>query len=155
MDLITREILRSELAADAAVIAEATRQAAGHLARQVPGHREACAFELHRGYNVIERAMERVCEACENHFEKRGDYHERLLERLSLDLPGMRPAFLPAGGRERLREWKGFRHVVRHAYDITFDPERLQRLVHLASGLAADFPTWTSAFLDSLAVTGD
>lgn len=155
MDLTAREILRSELLADAAVVAEAALRASAHLARRVPGHLEACAFELHRGYNVIERAMERVCEACENHFERRGDYHERLLERLSLDLPGMRPAYLPAGSRERLREWKGFRHVVRHAYDITFDQERLQRVVDLASRLAAEFPGWTSAFLDALEVAGD
>lgn len=152
MDLIAKEILRTELLADGAVVAAAVRHAAEHLEQSVPGHLEACAFELHRGYNVIERSMERICEACENHFEKRGDYHERLLERLALDLPGMRPAFLPAGCRERLREWKGFRHVVRHAYDITFDPERLARLVCLAQGISAEFPGWVNSFLDLLVV---
>ena len=151
MDLIALEILRQELAADAAVVTVATARAGDHLARPVPGHLEACAYELHRGYNVIERSLERVCEVFENHFERRGDYHERLLERLSLDLPGLRPAFLPQGSRERLREWKGFRHVVRHAYDLEFDAGRLKRLADIAAAISNEFPQWCEGFLKSVA----
>ena len=150
MDLIALEILRRELAADAEVVAEATSRAGEHLARSVPGHLEACAYELHRGYNVIEHSLERVCEAFENHFERRGDYHERLLERLSLDLPGLRPAFLPKGSRERLREWKGFRHVVRHAYDLEFDAVRLERLVEIATAISNEFSRWGEVFLEAV-----
>jgi hypothetical protein len=39
--------------------------------------------------------FERVCEDFENHFEKRGEYHEKLIQRLSLNLEGIRPAFIP------------------------------------------------------------
>ncbi len=151
MDLIALEILRQELAVDAAVVADATARAGEHLARSVPGRHEACAYELHRGYNVIERSLERICELFENHFERRGDYHERLLERLSLDLPGLRPAFLPRGSRESLREWKGFRQVVRHAYDLEFDAGRLRRLADIAGSISKEFPQWCEEFLKVVA----
>ena len=147
MDLIGLEILRQELAADAKVVAGAVQQARDHVNRDAPGRLEACAYELHRGYNVIERALERLCEAFENHFERRGEYHERLLERMTLDLPGLRPAFLPIGARQLLREWKGFRHVVRHAYDLEIDPARLTRMCGVAAEVAAQFPGWCSRFL--------
>ena len=40
---------------------------------------------------------------------------ERLIQRLALTLPGIRPAFIPKDGVRAVRELKGFRHVVRHA----------------------------------------
>ena len=150
MDLIGLEILRQELAADAGVVETAVQQARGHVDRDTPGCLEACAYELHRGYNVIERALERICEAFENHFERRGEYHERLLERMTLDLPGLRPAFLPIGARQLLREWKGFRHVVRHAYDLEIDPARLARVCEVAAEVATQFPNWCSQFLTTV-----
>jgi hypothetical protein len=55
-------------------------------------------------------------EAFENHCEKAGDYHERLLERVSLDLPGIRPRFL------------------------------LAELVTVASDVSAAFPEWVRHF---------
>jgi len=150
MDLIAREILRRELIEDARIIAKATDRAVGFLSGKSPGYLEATAYELHRGYNIMELALERVCRACENHLDPGRDYHERLLERMALDLPGIRPAFLSGQARRQLREWKGFRHVVRHAYDLEFDPDRLEQLTHIASNVSQAFPSWIDHFFDQL-----
>jgi len=155
MDLIAREILRRELTADAKVIANAVNRAATFLGLDTPGHLEAAAYELHRGYNVMEQALERGCRACENHLDPGRDYHERLLERLELDLPGIRPAFLPEGVRKRLREWKGFRHVVRHAYDLEFDSDRLTDVLEVAQEASSAFPDWGARFLQDVPVEED
>jgi len=147
MDIVTLQILARELHADSAVVGDAAQKAEDRYAADWPGHLEACAFEIHRLYNVIERSLERVCEAFENHFERKGDYHERLLERMTLDLPGIRPPFLEASDRALLRELKSFRHLFRHAYDLHLDPEKLGRVLSLATTAAAAFPTWCDRFL--------
>jgi len=142
MDAAGLTVLLKELEADGAVAQDAARKAVERLREQNPGHLEASAYELTRFYNVIERMFERICDDFENHFEKRGDYHERLLQRLSLDLAGIRPAFIPRDRVEALRELKGFRHVVRHAYDLTLRPERLSDLTRLAQDLASELANW-------------
>src|SRR5437868_1156927 len=60
----------------------------GNSRQESPGHLEACAYELARFYNILEKMLERICDGFENHLEKRGDYHERLLQRLNLELKG-------------------------------------------------------------------
>jgi hypothetical protein len=104
-------------------------------------------------YNVLEKSFERLCEAFENHFEKAGDYHERLLERMALDLPGIRPRFLPSEFRAPVRELKSFRHFFRHAYDPILRSDRLEELVGGAAGVSAAFPTWVSSFCDTIRET--
>jgi hypothetical protein len=146
MDAAGLSILSAELAADCTVLADAGKKAGLRLRDQGPGHMEACAYELARLYNVLEKMLERICDAFENHFEKRGDYHEKLIQRLNLRLEGIRPAFIPPGRAAEIRELKGFRHVMRHAYDLTLRPDRLSELVVVAERLAAELPTWCGCF---------
>ena len=54
------------------------------------------------------------------------------MQRLSLGLQGIRLAFIPAGRVAGVRELKGFRHVLRHACDLTLRNDRLQQLVPVA-----------------------
>lgn len=129
MDAVGLGILERELAADRLVLADAAGKAAQRIEDTHDGHLEACAYELARFYTVFERMLQGICEAFENHFEHEGDWHEKLLTRLSLDLPGLRPAFLPEAAVEKLRELKRFRHLIRHAYDLTLREERLRELV--------------------------
>lgn len=146
MDSVALHILCRELEDDARVLHEAAAKARERLDDPHPGHLEACGFEINRVYNVVEKAFERVCVAFENHFEKRGDYHERLIERVSLDLPGFRPAFLPAEWRGEVRDVKNFRHVFRHAYDLKLQAERLKQLVATVEKLDARFRPWIERF---------
>ena len=146
MDPVALHILCRELEDDARVLHEAAATARKRLDDPHPGHLEACGFEINRVYNVIEKAFERVCVAFENHFEKRGDYHERLIERVSLDLPGFRPAFLPAEWRVEIRDVKNFRHVFRHAYDLKLHAERLGPLVATVEKLDSQFSAWIARF---------
>lgn len=146
MDVVGLTILERELAADAAVLRGASAAAAQRLRERSGGFAEAAAYELARFCTVLEKSFERVCLAFENHFDKQHDYHERLLQRMALDLPGIRPAFVPAGELACLRDLKGFRHVVRHAYDLALRPDRLAELTANAERLAADFSPWTAVF---------
>jgi hypothetical protein len=146
VDAIGLTVLLMEIEADCAVIQEAAHKAQVRLGESTDGRLEACAYELARLYNILEKILERICHAFENHFDKQGDYHERLIRRLSLSLPGIRPAFIPKDSVRAVRELKGFRHVVRHAYDLEFREERLKELAALATQLAVQLPVWSVDF---------
>ena len=139
-------ILLKELEADGRVAASAAHNAAARAREKSAGHLEACAYELARFYTTFERMLERICDEFENHFDKRGDYHERLLQRLSLSIEGIRPAFIPPEHLDALRELKGFRHLVRHAYDVSLRADRLGELSSLAEKLASELPQWCLNF---------
>lgn len=146
MDRVGWQILAEELRRDGAVLAEAAEKARARLEHAVPGHLEACGFELHRIYNVLEKAFERICTAFENHFEKRGDFHERRLERMTLTVAGMRPAYLSEAERDGVRELKCFRHLFRPAYDLKLRADRLAELIAIAEHVVAAFSGWNCAF---------
>jgi len=146
MDAVGLTVLLKEVQADSAVIQNAAQEAASHLTENSRGRLKACAFEMARLYNTFEKILERICIAFENHFKKWGDYHERLLERLALALPGIRPVFIPKEFLSSLGELKGFSHVVRHAYNLELREDRLKELVTLADQLAAQLPRWAEDF---------
>jgi hypothetical protein len=146
MDAAGLTILLKELGVDCGVAADAAGKAGERIGQNSPGHLEACAYELARFYSTFERMLERICDEFENHFDKRGDYHERLLQRLGLSLEEIRPAFIPPGQMNALRELKGFRHLVRHAYDDALRADRLANLSQLSKEVAAELPRWCAEF---------
>jgi hypothetical protein len=150
MDRIGLEILHQELLADAQVLQDSARLARERIEQRFEGSSEACGYQLNRFYNVLERGFERICESFENHFEKRGDYHEKLIERMTLSLPGIRPAFLPDEVVNSLRELKGFRDVFRHAYDLNLINDRLEPLVELAETLAMEHSARIECFIQAV-----
>lgn len=147
MDHVALQILRAGLEQDSRVVQNAAQRAQQHLHEGHPGSLEACGFELQRLYNVLEKSFERVCEAFENHFEKRADYHEKMIERMTLALPGIRPPFLPGADWDAVRELKSFRHVFRHAYELQLRSESLARLAAIGARIADAFPVWTASFV--------
>lgn len=150
MDAVGLGILERELAADRRVLSDAAGKAARRIGDTHEGHLEACAYELARFYTVLERMLEGICEAFENHFEHDGDWHERLLTRLSLELPGLRPAFLPKTAVEKLRELERFRHLIRHAYDLTLREERLRELARFATETDSAMRSWCEDFVGTV-----
>jgi len=101
---------------------------------------------MSRFYTVFERMLENICEAFENHFERQGDWHEKLLARLSLDLPGLRPAFFPEHMLADVWEIKRFRHLIRHAYDLVLREDRLRELVAIVERIDAAMLEWCANF---------
>lgn len=147
MDRIALQILEDSWKQDARVMHRATETLAARLGEQAEGRWAAAAFEINRIYNIMEKAFERLCEAFENHFEKTGRYHDSLIERVTLDLQGIRPAFLPAEAVRDVREIKGFLHLFRHASDLDLDPVRVEAAAENATRCVARFTGWCEVFL--------
>lgn len=150
MDRIALQILEDAWAQDAEVMRRAIATMKSRLAESSAGRFAAAAFEINRVYNILEKAFERLCQTFENHLDKGASYHDTLIERMTLELKGIRPRLLPADAVRGVRELKGFRHLFRHAYDLDLDPDRVTAVAHEAARCVADFETWCRVFLTTV-----
>jgi hypothetical protein len=147
MDRIALQILEDGWLEDARIMAAAVATMRERLAESTAGRHAAAAFEINRIYNILEKAFERLCESFENHLGQSGRYHEQLIERVCLELRGIRPALVPRDAIRAVRELKGFRHVFRHAYDLELDPRRVEEVADQAERCVSSFPAWCVDFL--------
>jgi hypothetical protein len=136
MDLVELLTLRQELDDDRRVLNAAAARCGAHLRDTHSGRLEAAAFELARCYNIIEQAGLQVARGFENRFDKNGGWHEALLRRLTLEIPGIRPPLFPAALRPALDELRRFRHLVHHAYELELREDRIQELAALVQTVA-------------------
>jgi hypothetical protein len=113
-----------ELLAQCQVDLKAMEQAAAEVARlrsQAPhpaeGSREVIlyGYNLHQWYNAAENALLRIARHFGNEIE-RTEWHRGLLERLKIEVPGLRPQLIREASFEHLNALRGFRHVFRHTY---------------------------------------
>lgn len=151
MDRIELQTLREELLHDCRVAVEAWRKAEGRFARQEEMAYEACAHQLSRMYNAMEQMGLRVAKAFENSIDDEKGWHGALLNRLSIPIPGVRPALIPPALKLGLSELKGFRHVVVHAYELELDPEKLALLLKYARQAAECLPGMVDTFVRQVA----
>jgi hypothetical protein len=125
MDRIALQTLKEELLADADEATAALDTAHQRIQIVGPAGLEATAFHLVRLYNIVEQMALRVTKAFENHIDDETGRHSELMRRVALEISGVRPALWSAELTPPLRQLRGFRHVVTHAYDLTIDRDRL------------------------------
>jgi hypothetical protein len=121
--------LRVELARDRkaieALIAEAQPRFEEIQEDDVVSHGYV-ALTVHRFYTACEAIFERIARECEGNLPVGADSHQALLDDMGLELPSVRPAVLRDETAHALRPLLRFRHFVRHAYAVRWDPERLR-----------------------------
>jgi len=125
VDVLELQTLASELADDAGVAVGALQLAERRYAEGTPASFDSCAHHLSRCYNVIEQMGLRVAKAFENSLNDDKGWHTELIRRLSIRIPGVRPALFSEEIRQPLQEMRAFRHVFVHAYDLYVDPDKL------------------------------
>jgi hypothetical protein len=85
-------------------------------------------YLLHNLYCSLEDLWQEVAGTFENRLEDPTRYHRELLQRMHLEIPGIRPRILNTASYQLLNELQGFRHIFRHAYDYELDAVRLRQL---------------------------
>jgi len=85
----------------------------------------ALGYTIHAAFTCIENHCLRVAKTFENGLDDTS-WHRGLLDRMTLDIPEIRPALLDAGARRLLDELRAFRHVFRTLYSDRLDAERLR-----------------------------
>lgn len=151
MDSIELQTLRSEMLEDCRIAGDAFEKAADRFARQEEVAYEACAHQLCRMYNAIEQMGLRVAKAFENSIDDEKGWHSGLLNRLSIQIQGVRPALIPPDLKLPLHELRGFRHLFVHAYELELDAEKLALLTKYARQVSVRLPALVHDFIQRVA----
>ncbi|MBI1948902.1 MAG: hypothetical protein HYS27_24660 [Deltaproteobacteria bacterium] len=126
--------LRGEMATDRALVARCVADAQlarGALAVTPADHAALAlaAVALHAWYTGVETILERTARALDREVPEGERWHRELLAQASVEVPGLRPAIVPAALTPDLAELLSFRHFFRHAYGILLDPVRIGALL--------------------------
>ena len=146
MDRIGLITLQAEVMADMRAATEAVRLAGQRLAQGDASGLESCAYQLARTFNIIEQMGLRIAKAFENHIDDERGWQAELVHRLSIAVPGIRPAFYEPEIIPALRDLRGFRHVVAHAYDHQLETDRVSIVVRHAQEATRRLPGLVEKF---------
>jgi hypothetical protein len=111
----------------------------------------------HGYYTHLERAFERVARDLNSAPLAGPDWHRRLLQAMTLDKPGIRPALLSVELAERLDELLRFRHLFRNMYVLNLDGARIVAVLERALSVRApvrDALQRFSGFLEQVSQSG-
>lgn len=151
MDRIGLQTIHDELLADAAEARRAFATAGDRMQLSGPSALEAASFNLVRLYNIVEQMALRVAKAFEHHIDDDSGWHAELMRRVSIEITGVRPALWPATLSHPLRQLRGFRHIIIHAYDLTLDPDRLRLVMRDAETVVQALEPACNTFIRTVA----
>jgi len=151
MDELKLAVLKAEVTEDCRVLKQTVPLARQRLGRATETEMEACAFQLARLYNIIEQMALRIAKAFENNIDDEEGWHMELIRRLSIEIPGVRPPLLATELVADLQELRAFRHVVRHAYNLTLRKDKLLPLIDAAERAAERIPAACESFFTIVA----
>ena len=150
MDELTLAVLEAEAGEDCRILTQTAALARVRFGTGSEPEQEACAFQLARFYNVAEQLGLRIAKAFENNIDDEQSWHMELIRRLSIEIPEVRPALFSGNLISDLQELRGFRNVVRHAYDLTLQKNELLPLLDAAERVAGLMPAVCDRFFRSV-----
>lgn len=110
-------------------------------------------------YTCVETLLFRISRVFENALDMQ-KWHKHLLEKMHIEVPGLRPAVLSRETFKQLDELRRFRHFKRYYYEFDYDWPRLEFLMTVyeraGPGLKSDldrFATYLASLLDQDAAT--
>jgi uncharacterized protein YutE (UPF0331/DUF86 family) len=149
MDEMTLNLLAADLNAQgreiAAIYAKIHEREPGFETDEE--RRESLGYQLHNLYCAYEDLFQLVAEAFENRIDQGAGWHVELLARMRQTIAEVRPALIDEQDHRLLGELRSFRHVFRHAYASSLDPQKLRPVVAAAAALEERYPNWVPAFL--------
>jgi hypothetical protein len=107
---------------------------------------DGVALNLHSIYSGLERIFERIATAIDGSIPSGTNWHRELLNQMAIEVPGIRPAVISSDLKEKLEEYRGFRHVVRNVYTYRLKPEKIEGLVSMLNTVMAKIETDITGF---------
>ena len=111
---------------------------------------DSVALNLHGFYSGLERILERIAAVVDGSKPTGENWHQVLLEQMTAEVFGVRPAVISEATREQLDAYRGFRHIVRNVYTFHFDPAKVGNLVVDAPKLLSQVQAELLAFTEFL-----
>ena len=90
---------------------------------------DSVALNLHGFYSGLERLFELIARHVDGALPSGETWHRDLLQRMTQDIAGVRPAVLSQGTALSLDEFRRFRHLVRSVYTVCLVPEKMAGLM--------------------------
>ena len=149
-----------ELEGDAAEIArvlEHNRRAQARIAAGAddPVDWGALGFTIQTLYGVLENYFLRISKYFENNLPA-DRWHTALVEKMSLDIPGVRPSFFTDKRHEQqVREIVRFRHRLRNLYGEDLDPRKTAEIQKTVEAFFEEFPGLHARFIETLKGVAD
>ncbi|MFO8064509.1 MAG: hypothetical protein ACQETQ_13765 [Spirochaetota bacterium] len=105
----------------------------------------ALGYTLHNLYNAFESYFLRIAKFFENNLDQSG-WHRSLVERMTLDIDGVRPALFDHEFSLKVDELMRFRHLFRNLYKTPLEPEKVLFANRRAESLAEEFEHYHERF---------
>jgi len=115
---------------------------------------ESIAYQIHNLYCATEDLLKMVAKYFENNISDSTQWHSLLLQRMSTEIPNIRPAFLSSNTYLILNSLRGFRHFFRHAYGATIEYEQLKSNLDKSLNLIANLEGDLNQFIVKLSGEG-
>jgi hypothetical protein len=115
---------------------------------------DSVALNLHGFYSSVERIFERIAITIDDTVPSGANWHQELLNQMTIEVPGIRPAVISSEVKDQLEEYRGFRHIVRNVYAYHFNPEKIENLVTGLTLLFSKFDAELKSFADFLRNVG-
>ncbi|MEX2445198.1 MAG: hypothetical protein WD492_16460 [Alkalispirochaeta sp.] len=109
----------------------------------------ALGYTMHNLYNALESYFLRIAKFFENNLDQAA-WHRSLIERMTLEIPGVRNALLTQADRIQIEELMRFRHLFRNLYKTPLVPEKLLYANRQAEGIDRLMETRHTQFDDFL-----
>jgi len=135
VDAVRRSLLEARVRSQWDIIEQVyatVEKRAAALRPDEPALLEGLAYQLHNLYNAVEDLLKVVADVFENSLRDLPRWHTELLERMRLEIEGIRPALLSPELYSLLDELRSFRHFFRHAYGRRLREERVLEVLRRA-----------------------
>lgn len=110
----------------------------------------ALGYTIHNFYNALENYFLRIAKFFENSLDERSTWHKDLVDRMTMDVPDVRPRLLSGDARKDIHELRSFRHVFRNIYDAELAPDRVEQVNRLVEPTMERMQTAHRAFTDTM-----
>ena len=115
----------------------------------------ALAYTIHTIYGVMENYFLRISKFFENSLP-RDSWHKNLVERMAINVPGVRPAFFQDGRITRIvLELLRFRHKFRNLYGEDLNPDRMNDIQQKLVEIMDIFPILHQDYCEKLKETAE
>jgi hypothetical protein len=107
----------------------------------------ALAYLIHNLYTAFESYFLRVAKHFENNLDD-ASWHRELIDRMRIEVPGIRPAVVSTGIAENLDELRRFRHRFRNIYKSHLRSDRVLEVSDIAIAVSDQFSKDHTRFLE-------
>ncbi len=105
---------------------------------------------LHDFYSAVEKSFLTIAREIDNEVPAGSSWHSDLLDQMSYDIDGVRPAVISKDLREKLKEYLGFRHIFRNVYGFNLVGNKLDLLLKNLPNIHKCYKKAVSKFLQNM-----